>query len=75
MKRALILDLDNTIYPVSAVAGHLFARFFALLDQNQEGINYESIENAKDAMTRMPFHLVADKFNFGTISKIEESNS
>jgi hypothetical protein len=30
MKRVLILDLDNTIYPVSSIADHLFARLFKL---------------------------------------------
>jgi putative hydrolase of the HAD superfamily len=69
VKQALILDLDNTIYPVSSVVGYLFERFFELLDQNSDGINYDCIQNAKDAMTRMPFHLVADKFNFSVALK------
>ncbi len=64
MKRAVILDLDNTIYPVSSIAENLFEQLFSLLDQNHEEINYEKLEAAKDELTRRPFHLVADKFNF-----------
>jgi putative hydrolase of the HAD superfamily len=64
MKRALILDLDNTIYPVSAIADHLFDRLFALITENAD-LNYENLINAKDELTRRPYHLVADKYNFG----------
>jgi putative hydrolase of the HAD superfamily len=65
MKSALILDLDNTIYPVSSIADHLFEQLFQLLDQHADGPNYESIKAAKDDLTRRHFHLVANKFNFG----------
>ncbi|HEY2580252.1 MAG TPA: HAD family hydrolase [Mucilaginibacter sp.] len=64
MKKALILDLDNTIYPVSSIAGHLFDVLFSLIDQNKEGLIYEHLKNAKDELTRRPYHLVADKYNF-----------
>ena len=74
MKQALILDLDNTIYPVSSIADHLFEQLFQLLDQHADGTNYENIEAAKDELTRRPFHLVADKFNFGDELKKEGIN-
>jgi putative hydrolase of the HAD superfamily len=64
MKRAIILDLDNTIYPVSSIADHLFEKLFALLDENSGKINYGDLAAAKDDLTRRHFHLVADKFNF-----------
>ena len=64
MKRALILDLDNTIYPVSSIADNLFEQLFTLLDQNRDDINYDDLLKAKDEMTRRPYHLVADQFNF-----------
>ena len=62
MKQALILDLDNTIYAVSAIAGHLFKELFALLDQNSDTID---VEGAKDELQRRHYHLVAEKYNFG----------
>jgi putative hydrolase of the HAD superfamily len=64
MKRALILDLDNTIYPVSSIAGNLFQELFTLLDENPGMLTPTDLANAKDELTRRPYHSVADKFNF-----------
>jgi len=63
MKRALILDLDNTIYPVSSVAPHLFNKFFFLLNQEAD-IDSSALTKSKDELTRRPFHDVADEFGF-----------
>jgi len=65
MKRALILDLDNTIYPVSSIADHLFDKLFTLIDSESKDIDYEAINKAKDELTRKPFQWVADKYHFG----------
>ncbi len=64
MKRALIFDLDNTIYPVSSIADYLFTRLFAMLEEHAESINYDDLLNAKDELMRRPYHLVAEKYNF-----------
>jgi putative hydrolase of the HAD superfamily len=74
MKKAIILDLDNTIYPVSSIAGHLFEKLFALLDENSEKINHGDLAAAKDDLTRRHFHLVADKFNFNPELKAQGIN-
>ncbi|MDB5116171.1 MAG: family hydrolase [Mucilaginibacter sp.] len=63
MKRALILDLDNTIYPVSSIADNLFAQFYTLLDQDAD-IDSSLIEAAKEELTRRPYQHVAHDFNF-----------
>ncbi|MES2428871.1 MAG: HAD family hydrolase [Bacteroidota bacterium] len=63
MKRALILDLDNTIYPVSSIADNLFAQFFELLEQHPD-LDPSIIHTAKIEITRRPFQYVADDFNF-----------
>jgi putative hydrolase of the HAD superfamily len=63
MKRVLILDLDNTIYPVSSVAQCLFNKFFFLLDQ-EAAIDPSALTRSKDELTRRPFHDVADEFSF-----------
>lgn len=65
MKRALILDLDNTIYPVSSIADNLFAQFYKLLKQDSD-IDPSLIEASKEELTRRPFQHVADEFNFST---------
>lgn len=64
MKRALILDFDNTIYPVSSIADHLFGKLFVLIDEESGDVGYEEINKAKDELTRKPFQWVADKYNF-----------
>jgi putative hydrolase of the HAD superfamily len=65
MKRALILDLDNTIYPVSSIADNLFAQLFKTLDQYSDIINIgdtNRVTQIKDEMTRRPFQHIADEF-------------
>ena len=64
MKKALIFDLDNTIYPVSSITEHLFQDLFNLISQTSSGISGEDQQSAKYELTRRPFHLVAEKFNF-----------
>src|SRR6201991_3308671 len=74
MKRALILDLDNTIYPVSSIADNLFAELFKTLDGYAELINADDddkINKIKDEMTRRPFHHIADEYNLS--NEITES--
>ncbi len=65
MKRALILDLDNTIYPVSSIADNLFEQLFKTLDQYADRINAvdtNRVNKIKDEMTRRPFQHIADEF-------------
>ena len=66
MKKALILDLDNTIYPVSSISENLFGALFEVLDQYAELINVtdtNTVNKIKDEMTRRPFQHIADEFN------------
>jgi len=65
MKRALILDLDNTIYPVSSISENLFAGILKVIDENSAHMPPQDLIDAKDDMTRRNFHLVADTYNFG----------
>jgi len=64
MKKALILDLDNTIYPVSSIEGNLFGELFELIDSSGHLDNQVKL-NAKAELTQRPYQLVADKYNFG----------
>jgi putative hydrolase of the HAD superfamily len=66
MKKALILDLDNTIYPVNSISESLFADLFGILDQHAEIINADdakTVDKIKNEMTRRPFQHIADDFN------------
>ncbi|MEO3407226.1 HAD family hydrolase [Mucilaginibacter sp. CAU 1740] len=62
MKKALILDLDNTIYPVSSIAGELFHELFSFLNEHIDDANL--IYNIKEDLKRIPYQKVADKHNF-----------
>lgn len=60
LKKAIILDLDNTIYPVSSIGEKLFASLLKLI---QERNNHDFDKIKKDIMRR-PFQVVAAAFNF-----------
>lgn len=62
MKKAIILDLDNTIYPVSSIAGDLFNALFSFLDEHIK--DADRIHNIKEDLKRIPYQKVADKHNF-----------
>lgn len=60
----LILDLDNTIYPVSSIGEKLFAPLFELLSSPEYNLPKPIIEDAKKQIMRIPFQKVADQFQF-----------
>ena len=61
-KKAIILDLDNTIYPVSAIADKLFKPLYALIEES--GTYKGDFADVKWQMMRRPFQWVARDFNF-----------
>ena len=61
-KKAIIYDLDNTIYPVSSIGEHLFASLFELIHQNGE--HEDIFETIKADIMRKPFQLVASTYGF-----------
>jgi putative hydrolase of the HAD superfamily len=62
MKKALIFDLDNTIYPVPPYAEEMFASFMQLLSEYAE--QRENVAQIKKQIMRKGFLLVAAEFNF-----------
>jgi putative hydrolase of the HAD superfamily len=69
MKKAIILDLDNTIYPVSSIAEYLFNKVFEFLDSLANELSIDEIDKAKEEMKRKPYQWVADKYNFSEAAK------
>jgi len=68
-KRAIIFDLDNTIYPVSSIGDKLFKSLFQLIVENGEYAgNFDEI---KVEIMRRPFQFVADDFSFSENLKSE----
>lgn len=62
-KKAIIYDLDNTIYPVSSIGESLFAPFLLLINEYPE--HQGNIDEIKQDMFRKPFQLVAAEHQFG----------
>ncbi len=61
-KKAIILDLDNTIYPVSSIGDKLFKSLFQLIYENGE---YKGdFDELKLEIMRRPFQFVANDFFF-----------
>jgi len=61
-KKAIILDLDNTIYPVSSIGDKLFKDLFSLILSSGE---YKGdFEDIKFQIMRTPFQKVAKEFSF-----------
>jgi putative hydrolase of the HAD superfamily len=61
-KKAIIYDLDNTIYPVHTIAESLFEPFIKLINQYSE--HTATIDAIKGDMMRKPFQVVAAQHNF-----------
>lgn len=61
-KKAIIYDLDNTIYPVASIGEQLFAPLFTLLAESVE--QPEQMAAIKDDIMRRPFQVVAAAYSF-----------
>ena len=60
--KAIIYDLDNTIFPVPAIGDKLFGPVFDLIAGS--GKHTESLDAIKYAIMRTPFRLVAQRHGF-----------
>jgi putative hydrolase of the HAD superfamily len=61
-KKAIIYDLDNTLYAVPSIAKDLFASLYALLEAY--GLKGDRLDAVKADLKRKPFQLVAEKYGF-----------
>ncbi|WP_276495932.1 HAD family hydrolase [Pontibacter litorisediminis] len=70
--KALILDLDNTIYPVPSIGEELFKPFFDVLEDS--GDFEGDLKEIKQDMMRIPFQKVAEKYKFSEQLKKKGDN-
>lgn len=61
-KKAIIFDLDNTIYPAHSIGNKLFDGLFKLIEK--DGNFHGTLADIKDAIQRKPFQDVARTFHF-----------
>ena len=64
MKKALIFDLDNTIYPVSSIADELFESLFNVVEEYRELLGDEKLQHIKYEFTRRPYQHIAADYHF-----------
>ncbi|HEX5154564.1 MAG TPA: HAD family hydrolase [Parafilimonas sp.] len=62
LKKAIIFDLDNTIYAVHTIGEELFASLFELI--TQDGNHAREMDKIRDEIMRRPFQLVANDYHF-----------
>lgn len=62
MKKAIIFDLDNTIYSVYSIGETLFAPLFELLEQ--DGTQLQHLSTIRDEVIRRPFQHIANDYQF-----------
>ncbi|WP_299288656.1 HAD family hydrolase [uncultured Mucilaginibacter sp.] len=67
-KKALIFDLDDTIYPIKPFADEMFATLFDLLKSQ---LSDEVYQQVKEDVLTTPFHRVADRYKFNKELKEE----
>lgn len=68
MKKALIFDLDDTVYPIKSIANEMFAELFALIKQHTAE---EVFQKACEDLLTTPFENVADRYAFSKELKQE----
>ena len=64
-KKAIIYDLDNTLYPVSAIGEKLFGPLFDLILQS--GNHNHEMDAIKKAIMKTPYRIVAQRHNFSEV--------
>lgn len=61
-RKAIIFDLDNTVYAVASIAPKLFRSLYNVIEE--DGSYQGNIEDVKEAIQRKPFQVVAEEFQF-----------
>lgn len=61
-RKAIIFDLDNTIYPVPSIGDKLFASLFQMIEELHP--QKEQMDDIRFEIMRKPFQLVARDFGF-----------
>ena len=62
--KALIIDLDDTIFPTGSIDKNLMRPFFDKLEEANDVLSREDFAKAKEALWKRPFHEVAASFAF-----------
>lgn len=64
MIKALILDLDNTIFSTKSIDAKILNSFFNVLEVNNDRLTIKELEKAKAELWSSTFYAVAKKYGF-----------
>lgn len=64
MIKALILDLDDTIFPTASIDPLIVKPFFDALEEHNDVLDPEAFAGAKADLWKKPFFVVASAYNF-----------
>lgn len=64
MIKALIFDLDNTIYPVDDIADELFESLFSVVEEYRDFLGSDAMHHIKEEFKRRPYQDIVRQYNF-----------
>jgi putative hydrolase of the HAD superfamily len=59
MKKALIFDLDDTLYPTRSVADDMYAELYTLISKH---VSEEVLQHVREDILTTPFQTLADRY-------------
>jgi len=64
MISALILDMDNTIFPSNSISDELFEPIYQLLEKHKDKVGEENIQEIRKLMSKKAWQKIAEEYEF-----------
>lgn len=64
MITALILDMDNTIFPSNSISDELFEPIYQLLEKHKDKVGEENIQEIRKLMSKKAWQKIAEEYDF-----------
>jgi putative hydrolase of the HAD superfamily len=64
MISALILDMDNTVFPSNSISDELFEPIYQLLEKHKDKVGEENIQEIRQLMSKKAWQKIAEEYEF-----------
>jgi putative hydrolase of the HAD superfamily len=64
MISALILDMDNTVFPSNSISDELFEPIYQLLEKHKDKVGEENIQEIKKLMSKKAWQKISEEYDF-----------
>lgn len=64
MISALILDMDNTVFPTSSITDELFEPIYQLLEKHKDKVGEENIQEIRKLVSKKAWQKIAEEYDF-----------